>query len=51
LSPEAQAVYRVHCAHAVALAQRAGSITGETAARLLAVLHEADGNTLHDRSA
>jgi predicted short-subunit dehydrogenase-like oxidoreductase (DUF2520 family) len=51
LSPEAQAVYRVHCAHAVALAQRAGSITGDTAARLLAVLHEADGNTLHDRSA
>lgn len=41
LSPEAQAVYRVHCAHAVSLAQRAGTISEETARRLLAALNDA----------
>jgi predicted short-subunit dehydrogenase-like oxidoreductase (DUF2520 family) len=40
LSSEAQAVYRVHSEHAVALARRDGAIDDATAARLLAALQE-----------
>lgn len=45
LSPEARAVYRVHCEHAVALARASGAIDDETAMRLLAALGEAAGDT------
>jgi len=50
LSAEAQAIYRVHCAHAVALARRAGSIDDGTATRLLAAL-DATAEGPHDGSA
>jgi predicted short-subunit dehydrogenase-like oxidoreductase (DUF2520 family) len=50
LSAEAQAIYRVHCAHAVALALRAGSIDDGTATRLLAALDRAAEGP-HDGSA
>jgi hypothetical protein len=41
LSPEARAVYRVHCEHAVALARGSGAIDDDTASRLLSALAEA----------
>jgi predicted short-subunit dehydrogenase-like oxidoreductase (DUF2520 family) len=50
LSPEAQAVYRVHCEHAVALARRDGTIDDQTAALLLAAIRESGVNRHDERS-
>lgn len=45
LSPEAQALYRVHGEYAVALARRDGAIDDATATTLLAALREFGGRT------